>query len=234
MARAHRRVDASRRLREPQGSDASDWTRIMLTRHPEFLRQAPGRSRPTNRRDSAERRVRMATAVLLVEVARSDHQFSESERQTVLASVQGKFGLSAEAAEELVTLAEQQSREAHDIFQFTIEESTRSFTPEQKVRLLEELWRAAYADSVLHEHEEYLIRRVADMLHLSHSQFITAQTAGHREELMARALSLRRPRSRARTPWCPHPRRACRRDIASRARAVTQARRDSAGSPADR
>jgi uncharacterized tellurite resistance protein B-like protein len=124
--------------------------------------------------DSAERRVRIATAVLLVEVARSDHEFSESERQTVLASVQGKFGLSAEAAEELVTLAEQQSREAHDIFQFT-SKIDAVFTPEQKVRLIEELWRAAYADSVLHEHEEYLIRRVADMLHLSHSQFITAK-----------------------------------------------------------
>jgi uncharacterized tellurite resistance protein B-like protein len=122
----------------------------------------------------AERRAHMAAAVLLVEVARSDHDFSDAERQTVLASVQRKFGLTEAEAHEMLALAEAESHEAHDIFQFT---STidATFTPEQKVRLLEELWRAAYSDSRVHEYEEHLIRRVADMLHLSHSQFIGAK-----------------------------------------------------------
>jgi uncharacterized tellurite resistance protein B-like protein len=123
---------------------------------------------------SAERRLQMATAVLLVEVARSDHDFSDAEKQSILASVQRRFGLGDAEAQELLALAEAQSREAHDLFQFT-SKIDAAFTPEQKVRLIEELWRAAYADSVLHEHEEYLIRRVADMLHLSHSQFISAK-----------------------------------------------------------
>jgi uncharacterized tellurite resistance protein B-like protein len=123
---------------------------------------------------SAERRAHLAAAVLLVEVARADHNFSDAERETVLASVQRKFGLSTAEAQELLTLAESKSREAHDIYQFT-SKIDASFSPEQKVRLLEELWRAAYSDSVLHEYEEHLIRRVADMLHLSHSQFIAAK-----------------------------------------------------------
>ena len=123
---------------------------------------------------SAQRRAQIAAAVLLVEVARSDHDFSDAERQAVLASVQRKFGLSAAEAQELLGLAEAQSREAHDIYQFT-SKIDASFSPELKVRLIEELWRAAYADSVLHEYEEHLIRRIADMLHLSHSQFIAAK-----------------------------------------------------------
>ncbi len=123
---------------------------------------------------SAERRAQIAAAVLLVEVARSDQDFKDSEREAVLGSVQAKFGLNDAEARELLALAEAQSREAHDIYQFT-SQIDASFSPEQKVRLIEELWRAAYADSVLHEHEEYLIRRVADMLHLSHSQFIAAK-----------------------------------------------------------
>jgi uncharacterized tellurite resistance protein B-like protein len=129
---------------------------------------------PNEPQASAERRAQIAAAVLLVEVARSDHNYSDAERQTVLASVQNKFGLSAAEAQEMLALAEAESREAHDIFQFT-SKIDASFSPEQKVRLIEELWRAAYADSVLHEHEEYLIRRIADMLHLSHSQFIGAK-----------------------------------------------------------
>jgi len=123
---------------------------------------------------AAERRVQIAAAVLLVEVARSDHHFSDAERQTVLASVQRKFGLGAAAAQELVALAESESRDAHDIYQFT-SQIDATFSPEQKVRLIEELWRAAYSDAVLHEYEEHLIRRVADLLHLSHSQFIAAK-----------------------------------------------------------
>jgi uncharacterized tellurite resistance protein B-like protein len=123
---------------------------------------------------NAERRVHLAAAVLLVEVARSDHNFSDSERQAVLGSVQKKFGLNAAEAQELLALAEAESHQAHDIYQFT-SKIDATFSPEQKVRLLEELWRAAYSDSVVHEYEEHLIRRVADMLHLSHSQFIGAK-----------------------------------------------------------
>jgi uncharacterized tellurite resistance protein B-like protein len=145
----------------------------MLTALRKFFDQhiAPKADEP---QASAERRAQIAAAVLLVEVARSDHDFSAEERQTVLGSVQAKFGLSAAEAQELLALAESQSREAHDIYQFT-SKIDASFSPEQKVRLIEELWRAAYADSVLHEYEEHLIRRVADMLHLSHSQFIGAK-----------------------------------------------------------
>jgi uncharacterized tellurite resistance protein B-like protein len=123
---------------------------------------------------SAERRAQIAAAVLLVEVARSDQNFSDAERQAVLGSVQRKFRLSAAESQELLDLAELESRKAHDIYQFT-SRIDATFSIDEKVRLLEELWRAAYSDGVLHEYEEHLIRRVADLLHLSHSQFIATK-----------------------------------------------------------
>jgi uncharacterized tellurite resistance protein B-like protein len=145
----------------------------MLTAIRKFFDQhiAP---QPNESEASAERRAQLAAAVLLVEVARSDHDFSEAERQAVLGSVQSKFGLNATEAHELLALAESESHDAHDIYQFT-SKIDATFSPERKVRLLEELWRAAYSDSTVHEYEEHLIRRVADMLHLSHSQFIAAK-----------------------------------------------------------
>jgi uncharacterized tellurite resistance protein B-like protein len=130
---------------------------------------------PTDESESGSaHRVQLAAATLMVEVARSDHSYSDAERQAVLASVQRKFRLGEAEAQELLALAEAQSREAHDIFQFT-SKIDAVFSVDEKVKLLEELWRAAYADSVVHEYEEHLIRRVADMLHLSHSQFIGAK-----------------------------------------------------------
>ena len=129
---------------------------------------------PDESEASTEHRARLAAAVLLIEVARSDHDFSEAERQTVLASIQARFNLDPTEAKELLALAESKSHDAHDIYQF-VAMIEAAFSPERKVRLLEELWRAAYSDSKLHEYEEHLIRRVADMLHLSHSQFIGAK-----------------------------------------------------------
>jgi uncharacterized tellurite resistance protein B-like protein len=125
-------------------------------------------------RADAERRAQIAAAVLLVEVARSDQNFSDAERATVLGSVQRKFRLSPAEARQLIQLAEAQSLAAHDIYQFT-SQIDATFPLDQKLRLLEELWRAAYSDSVLNEYEEHLIRRIADLLHLSHSQFIGAK-----------------------------------------------------------
>jgi uncharacterized tellurite resistance protein B-like protein len=131
----------------------------------------------------AGHRLKVAAAVLLVEVARSDHEFTAAERESVLASVQRNFGLATAEAQEVLALAEAESNEAHDIYQF-VSAINAGFPPERKARLVEELWRAAFADSNLRGHEEHLIRRVADMLHLPHSQFIAAKLramAGNQE-----------------------------------------------------
>jgi uncharacterized tellurite resistance protein B-like protein len=145
----------------------------MLTTLRNFFEQHIA-AQPEESAAAAERRAQIAAAVLLVEVARSDHHFSEAERQAVLGSVQRKFALSPAEAQQVLALAESESHDAHDIYQFT-SKIDATFPPERKVRLIEELWRAAYSDSTLHEYEEHLIRRVTDLLHLSHSQFIAAK-----------------------------------------------------------
>ncbi len=127
----------------------------------------------------AEERARIAAAALLVEVVRSDDHFSDVERQSVLESVRRKFGIGAEAARQLIDLAETEAREAHDYYQFT-SRINAGFSPERKQQLIDELWRVAYADDILHRHEEHLIRRVADLLHVSHSAFIRGKLRAQR------------------------------------------------------
>ena len=51
----------------------------------------------------------------------------------------------------------------------------RHLDREEKVRVLEYLWQIAYADNVLDKYEEHAIRKVADLLYLSHADFITAK-----------------------------------------------------------
>jgi len=123
---------------------------------------------------SVEQRARLAAAALLVEIARSDLDFSESERRSVLESIQRRFCLGPAETSELLSLAEAQSRQAHDLYQFT-SQINATFSAQRKAQLIEELWRAAYSDGELNQYEEHMIRRVADLLHVPHSGFIAAK-----------------------------------------------------------
>jgi uncharacterized tellurite resistance protein B-like protein len=131
-------------------------------------------SRPDETAPARADRARLAAAALLVEVMRSDASFSGEERAAVLEAVRRKFGLDPEAARQLVELAEAEARDAHDTYQFT-SKINAGFSAEQKLGLVEELWRVAWSDATLHRHEEHLIRRVADLLHVPHRAFIRAK-----------------------------------------------------------
>lgn len=122
----------------------------------------------------AEHRARVAAAALLVEVVRSDETFAQAERVQVLDAVQRKFGLEEGEARELLALGESRSHDATDLHQFT-SRINASFSPERKVRLIEELWKVAFADQVLDKYEEHVIRRIADLLHVRHSDYIAAK-----------------------------------------------------------
>jgi uncharacterized tellurite resistance protein B-like protein len=84
------------------------------------------------------------------------------------------FGLSGDEAVELLELAEEERSESTDYYQFT-SLINDNYTPEQKIRLVELLWRIAYANESLHLYEEHLVRKIADLLHVPHSAFIASK-----------------------------------------------------------
>jgi uncharacterized tellurite resistance protein B-like protein len=118
--------------------------------------------------------IEVATAALLVEVVRLDHEVGPAERNAVLRAVHAKFGLSGEEAATLVRLAEEEARQATDYYQFT-SLINRRFTPEQKERVIEHMWRVAYADAELSAYEQHTIRKIADLLYVPHSAYIAAK-----------------------------------------------------------
>jgi uncharacterized tellurite resistance protein B-like protein len=117
---------------------------------------------------------KLAVAALLVEVLRADYQVSSREREAVIAAAGRVLGLGEPESAALVTAAEKEIDKAHDLYQFT-SQVNQSFTGDEKVQLLEQLWRVAQADETVHKYEEHLIRRVADLLHVPHSGFIAAK-----------------------------------------------------------
>ena len=121
-----------------------------------------------------ERARNLAVAALLVEVLRADYEFVAGERRQVVESIRGILGLDTAQCEDLLADAERQVDGAHDLHQFT-SRLNRSLSHDEKLRLVEQLWRVAQADAVVHKYEEHLIRRVADLLHVSHREFIAAK-----------------------------------------------------------
>jgi uncharacterized tellurite resistance protein B-like protein len=118
--------------------------------------------------------IELATAALLVEVVRLGGEIKPVEHEVVLRAVRGKFGLTAIEAEALVRLAEEQSREATDHYQFTSLINKR-FSQAQKQQVVELMWQVAYADSELSPYEQHVIRKIADLLYVPHRAYIAAK-----------------------------------------------------------
>lgn len=119
-------------------------------------------------------RLHLATAALLVEMMRMDGDQSAPERERVLHAMEMKFDLRPEETAELLRLAEEEAQQATDYYQFTSLIKDR-LTPAEKERLIEHLWAVAYADGELHQYEEHLLRKLADLLYVPHKSFIAAK-----------------------------------------------------------
>ena len=122
--------------------------------------------------------LQLATAALLIEITRADFHVEDSERVAVDEAIIDLFGLSEAEARELARLAELEVKESASLFEFT-SLVDRHFSQEQKIQVVEMLWRVVFADGSKDKYEEYTVRKIADLLHVSHRDFIKAR---HRVE----------------------------------------------------
>jgi uncharacterized tellurite resistance protein B-like protein len=121
-----------------------------------------------------EESLRLAAAALLLEMTRMDHQVLPEELAAVLSVLQNHFQLDERRAKELLACAEVERARATDYYQFT-SLINQSYTAQQKAKLIELLWRVAFADAHLNKYEEHLVRKISDLLYVPHSAFIAAK-----------------------------------------------------------
>jgi uncharacterized tellurite resistance protein B-like protein len=126
--------------------------------------------------DSAEDAQRLAAAVLLLEVARADYEHQPAERAALRAGLAREFKVPEAVLDALLSQAEQKAQQSVSLFEF-VQTLNRTLSPDQKRSLLNLLWEVAHADGRVDPHEEHLLRRIADLLHLSHADFIRGKLA---------------------------------------------------------
>lgn len=112
-----------------------------------------------------------ACAVLLIEVSKADYDESSIERDTIRSLLTSGFNLSEQKINELLLLAQNKSDGATSMYPF-VKLINENYEYQQRVELVSKMWQVAYADNELSEYEDFIIRKIADLLHVSHSDFI--------------------------------------------------------------
>lgn len=118
--------------------------------------------------------IRIATCALFLEMAQIDGEFSEKERQSILAILKQEYDLSDEVAVELTKAADKERQDSIDLWQFT-NQINENYSEDEKIRVVEFLWKLVYADGKLDQHEDYLIHKLATLLGVRHDQLIDAK-----------------------------------------------------------
>jgi uncharacterized tellurite resistance protein B-like protein len=123
---------------------------------------------------AAQHALHLATAALLLEMMRMDSSVTAAETAAVADALQTRFGLDAAQVATLVALAAEEARQATDYFQFT-SLINKHFSREQKIEVVENLWQVAFADGRLDAHEQHFMRKIADLLYISHADYVAAK-----------------------------------------------------------
>tara|TARA_R110000744_G_scaffold76431_2_gene151450 strand:+ start:25228 stop:25689 length:462 start_codon:yes stop_codon:yes gene_type:complete len=120
---------------------------------------------------ASELSLEIACSVLLCEVMLADGQLDDAEKQKLNHIIVSQFQLSKSEVTEIIKHSLVLCENATDFYQFT-SKINENYSLEQRIKMLELLWQMAYADGELASIEEHIIRKIADLLHLRHSEYI--------------------------------------------------------------
>ena len=132
------------------------------------------RDRSVDKQETTVHDIRLATCALFLEMATIDGTFSESERESILSILKSDYELSDEHATALMAAAEEELQKSIDMWQFT-NLINQNYSKDEKLEIIETVWKVVYADERLDKHEDYLVHKLAKLLRLSHKELIDAK-----------------------------------------------------------
>ena len=124
--------------------------------------------------DSKKSEQELAYASLLIEVINSDNKFDDRERDKLLEILSNKLDIHKEELDNFTELAQKKSEDSTSLYEFT-REINDQYEYEEKVSLITDLWGIAYSDGKLDKYEDYVIRKIADLIYVSHADFIKSK-----------------------------------------------------------
>ena len=129
---------------------------------------------PADKGEETSHDVRIAACALLLEMANIDGHFSESERESIVFILKRDYQLSDEHAAALIQAAGEELKRSIDLWQFTTL-INQNYSTDEKLQIIEMIWKIVYVDGRLDKHEDYLAHKLANLLRLTHKQLIDAK-----------------------------------------------------------
>ena len=107
--------------------------------------------------------IELTAAVLAYEIARIDGNVSENELRVLMEEIKAISKKVGKQESEILSIIEHYSKDSISFHEF-IEDINKDYSKNEKLSLLEFMWKTAYADGSLDIDEERLIRRIADLI----------------------------------------------------------------------
>lgn len=126
---------------------------------------------------TAEEKVRLSAVALMYEVMRADGEHKTDELEALVKKLALRWQLDTTEAQTLLASAGEQVEQAVDYHQL-VSALREAYSAEQRKELIADMWSIAKADGVIDPTEEFVIRKVADLLYVSHSDFIYGKIHG--------------------------------------------------------
>ena len=160
--------------------DAREMKLALLGAIQDFFDQQAGVPLQRQKRPADE--LQVATAVLLLFLVRADREVKQDEHRALERGLQRTFGLTPDETAMLLRQAEEAFEKGARLGELSAT-LDGSLTKAQKQKVVQALWRVAYADAELEAHEEYLVRKMAHLLSLSRADLLEAKLAAREEFL---------------------------------------------------
>ena len=125
-------------------------------------------------RENQEMKKHVAAGVLLLEAAHIDNECSTEEMEHIVETLKNKFDLPDNCVQDLLDLAHADREQSVDLWEFS-RYMNNHFTLDEKKAVMEDVWRIILLDGKLDKHEDYYAHKLANLLHLSHKEMITAK-----------------------------------------------------------
>ena len=117
---------------------------------------------------------RVASIALLIEMCKADNNIDSKEISSIIKIAKKNFNITEDEADLLINQATEKNENSTSLYEFT-NLINQKFEKKEKYMLIRNIWEVAFADNFIDPHEEYLIRKIADLIYVSHNNFIKAK-----------------------------------------------------------
>ena len=116
----------------------------------------------------------LSICVLLIEVSKSDDDYDDSEKEKIIDLLKKQFSLNDDQIDILMMMADKKNDQIVSLHELTAS-LNKEYTYSEKKNVIKMLWDIAYSDGRIDKYEDYTIRKISDLLHIKHSDFIKAK-----------------------------------------------------------